>query len=411
MAHVPPLRRPAACRGGAQGECLLGALGALRGETEHRPAPFALEGGRSGSPCIAQAPLSTIGAMTCARAASHSSFSRLPQRPSTGCVAWAASALPPMTRTKQALLRKRHGGEAPRKQMAPKAARKSGTPFHRTRPDPVPCSLCAEPGVSLRAGTWVCAKHSRAAETAEWQRREAKRKRAADAAAEAAAAEDAAHDARIDAAEAESSESEGGAILLADGVVHSVARKALRLQHALSHAKPEAVVAHLLAVANGADAAAQHALAKMLPKAAFPAVRLSAVTAPRSAGAHALTRAACGHRRRRHTSARAAAKSTTRATHTGAALSTSSITTTLSCAKIAGTMRATGAARGAASASTAARGARTSLACALKATTRRRSKGARRGCVLRRSRAVADACARCWAVCSSDEDEEDDDDE
>ena len=287
-----------------------------------------------------------------------------------------ASALPPMARMKQALRKKFAAGrEAPRKQRAPKAARKSGAPSHRTQPDPVPCSLCAEPGVSLRAGTWVCAKHSREAETAEWQRREAKRKRAADAAA-AAAAEDAAHDARIDAAEAESSESEGGAILPADGVVHSAARKALRLQHALSHAKPEAVVAHLLAVAEGWDAAAQHALAKMLPKAAFPTVRLSAVVAPRSAGAYALTRAVCGHRRRRHTSARAAAKNSTRTTHTGVRQSTTSMTAAPSCARIVGTTRTTGAARGAASASTAARKARTTWACALTATTRRRSKGA-----------------------------------
>ena len=199
--------------------------------------------------------------------------------------ALCAPVEPPMARTKQTQ-RKSTGGKAPRKQLATKAARKSAPATGYVIRDDS-CELCGEPGACFRDcdDAVLCFKHHREAEEvaaaedenrrlqekaeedAE-QRREARRKRAADAAAAAAAA----HAALVEAAGAESSESDDD-VFPAAGAVHAAARKKLRLQHALAHAKPEAVIAHLLAVADGADAAAQHALAKLLSKYAFPAVR------------------------------------------------------------------------------------------------------------------------------------------
>jgi hypothetical protein len=121
------------------------------------------------------------------------------------------------------------------------------------------------------------ARRVRKAAEATERRREAREARAAArkaarkvarAAARAAAERDAL-EALQHAAEAQSSESEGGALPGA-APPHALARKTLRLQYALRTASPVDLVTHLSAVVNGGNATDLQVLSVLLPKARFP---------------------------------------------------------------------------------------------------------------------------------------------
>jgi uncharacterized Zn finger protein (UPF0148 family) len=190
-----------------------------------------------------------------------------------------------MARTKQTA-RKSTGGKAPRKQLATKAARKSA-PATGGCYVGQKCEICGAPAVAHYQDETLCTLHliakvkmeqeAVAAEEAAELRREAKEQRAARKAARKAAraaaraaAERVAHVALLLAAEAESSESEGGALPRRARPPHALAHKTLRVQYALRTASPADLVAQLRGVVDGGNAAAVQALSLLLPKARFP---------------------------------------------------------------------------------------------------------------------------------------------
>ena len=198
-----------------------------------------------------------------------------------------------MARTKQTA-RKSTGGKAPRKQLATKAARKSGTPFLRTLPGTPAegtCDSCGQPGFAFSDYGVLCEEHDKERRAEEEEEEEVRREEAeaarveaereakrARAAAEAAQREAArvtavrqAHEALLRSAAAESSESEGAALPAAARRPHALARKTLRLQYALRTMSPTDLAEHLQAVVSGPDVAVVQALSKVFPKTRFPA--------------------------------------------------------------------------------------------------------------------------------------------
>jgi len=174
---------------------------------------------------------------------------------------------------------------------------------------PAPCGLGRSLHTMSRTKTWQ--KRLRAKKEAEKARAAAER--TAEAAAQAALEEshlkhrawppDEEELHRLACMESSESEAEAEAMECCDGGVvprsaaprsaeaplHALAGKTLRLRYALSVDKAELVVKHLLAVAYSGDAVAVDALARALPRAAFPerVVRPGACRARRLAAAHA----------------------------------------------------------------------------------------------------------------------------